>query len=402
MYPRPSLISMPCSDLRSRARGRLSIGSRSRERAWTCLRTLSGLSLLAGLALSSGACSDKAPANQAADSSEAAKVETKHGLTREQAKQPLVVIGETTVTVGDFAEQLADKSPYLRARYASPERRRELLDELVKFELLAKEATRRGLDQSEEVVRTKKQLMVQQMMKAEFEDKVKLSDITDDEIKAYYDAHPDEFNKPAQVRASVVLVKDEAKAKKLQKQVLDKPDDNELFRELAKRESDDPVLAERYGDLQFFSRPSDRKPGDAPVPDAIAEAAFKLDKIGDLAPELVKTESGYAIVKLTGKRKELARTLEQTRRTIQHKLWRERREAAIDAFVKTLRAKANVQENWQLLEQVKVEPAVLSGSDAGLARTPERARGAARERTDAAGKLERTRPPSARTSESTP
>jgi peptidyl-prolyl cis-trans isomerase C len=345
------------------------------------ISSLSSPSLVASLALIAGligvgagalACSSK-PAAPKVTQSESAKAETKHGLTPEQAAQPLVVIGDTSVTVGDFAEQLADKSPYLRARYTSPERRRELLDELVKFELLAKEAARRGLDKSDEVVRTKKQLMVQQMMKAEFEDKVKLSDITDADIKDYYDSHPDEFNKPAQVRASVLIAKDEAKAKKLLKQLQDKPDDNELFRELASAQSEDPALPglrERYGDLQFFSKPSEQKPGDPPVPTAVAEAAFKLDKIGELAPEPVKVEQGYAVIKLTGKRKELARTLEQTRRTIQHKLWRERREAAVELFVKGLRAKANVQEDWALLEQVKVEPTVLSGSTTGPGSAP--------------------------------
>ncbi|MDB4989584.1 MAG: Peptidyl-prolyl cis-trans isomerase PpiD, partial [Myxococcaceae bacterium] len=94
-------------------------------------------------------------------------------------------------------------------------------------------------------------------------------------------------------------------------------------------------------------------------------------KIGDIAPELIKTPQGFQIVKLTGKRKELDRTLDQTRRTIQHKLWRERREAAIEAFVKSLRGAAHVQENWALLDQVKVEPPVLSGEDAGV--TPSRA-----------------------------
>lgn len=334
---------------------------RARFRSWLALPVLaSTLSMLGGV---SAGCSSKNEQPAAV----VAAAQTKHGLTSEQAKQPLVVIGDTAVTVGDFADQLADKSPYLRARYASPERRRELLDELVKFELLAKEAARRGLDKSDEVLRTKKQLMVQQMMKAEFEDKVKLSDITEAEIKAYYDGHPEEFNKPAQVRASAIVVRDEARAKKLLKQLLDKPEDNELFRQLASTQSDDPVLKERFGDLQFFSHPSARKEGDPSLPDAVATTAFKLDKIGDLAPEPIKTEQGYYVLKLTGKRKELARTLEQTRRTIQHKLWRERREAAVDAFVKALRAKAKVQENWALLEQVKVEPAVLSGSDAGAA-----------------------------------
>ncbi|MET0285382.1 MAG: peptidylprolyl isomerase [Polyangiales bacterium] len=290
----------------------------------------------------------------------------RHGLTKQQAEEALVVLGDKTITVGEFAEQLADKSPYLRARYQSPERRRELLEELVKFELLAAEAKKRGLEQSEDVQRTKRQLMVQQMMKAEFEDKVKLTDISDAEIKAYYDAHPEEFNKPSQVRASAIVSKDEGKAKKLLKQLKDKPGDDALFRELASSSSnEDASLKERAGDLQFFSKPSERAVDDPPLDPALAEAAFKLENIGDLAPEPVKLADGWAIVRLTGKRKELARTLDQTRRTIQHKLWRERRESAVEQFVKSLRGQADVHENWDLLAQVKIEPAVLSAPDAG-------------------------------------
>ncbi len=280
---------------------------------------------------------------------------TKHGLTPDQAKQALVVIGDTTITVGDFADQLADKSPYLRARYTSPERRRELLDELVKFELLAREASRRGLDSTDEVMSTKKQVMIQQMMKSEFEDKVKLSDITDQEIEAYYNAHPQEYNKPAQVRASQILIKDEAKAKKVLKQVLDAKDDNKVFRELAATVSEDPVTAPRFGDLQFFSQPSERIEGDPAVPDAVATAAFTLTEVGQIYPQLVKSNEGFHIVKLTGRRKELARTLDQARRPIQHKLWREKREAMIESFVKSLRDKAKVEENLAMLDQLKVE-----------------------------------------------
>ncbi|MFT3921235.1 MAG: peptidyl-prolyl cis-trans isomerase [Myxococcales bacterium] len=319
--------------------------------------------VLASSLLLSGAC-NKSDANKVQDKAPA----TKHGLTPDQAKQPLVVIGDTTITVGDFADQLADKSPYLRARYTSPERRRELLDELVKFELLAREATRRGLDATDEVVNTKKQVMIQQMMKSEFEDKVKLSDITDQEIEAYYNGHPQEYNKPAQVRASQILIKDEAKAKKVLKQVLDNKDDNKLFRELASNQSEDPVTAQRFGDLQFFSLPAQRVEGDPPVPDSVATAAFTLNEVGEIYPQLVKSNEGYHILKLTGRRKELARTLDQARRPIQHKLWREKREAMVESFVKSLRDKAKVEENMALLDQLKVEfgavPAVAPTSPA--------------------------------------
>jgi peptidyl-prolyl cis-trans isomerase C len=295
--------------------------------------------------------------------SEKKVAQTKHGLTAEQEKLPLVVVGDTTVTLGEFAAQIAEKSPYLRARYASPERRRELLDELVKFELLAKEASRRGLDKSQEVERAKKQVMVQQMMKAEFEDKVKLSDIGDQEIEAYYKAHPEEFNKPAQVRASQIVVKDEAKAKRVIKQAQENSDEAR-FRQLVTELSEDAETKARGGDLQFFSLPSERAPGDPPVPDAVAEAAFTLEKPGDVYPTPIKTPQGFHVVRLTSKRKALSRSLDHARRMIQNKLWRERREAAVEGFLKTLRERVKVEENLALLEQLRVDASAAPPTDA--------------------------------------
>ncbi|HEX6239433.1 MAG TPA: peptidyl-prolyl cis-trans isomerase [Polyangiales bacterium] len=304
--------------------------------------------------------------NRAKDAKGDKPAPTKHGLTDDQAKEPLIVVGDTTVTVGQFAQQLAEKSPYLRARYASPERRRELLDELVKFELLAKEAARRGLDKSEDVQRAKRQVMVQQMMKAEFEDKVKLSDITDAEIEAYYSSHPEEFNKPAQVRASQIVVRDEAKAKRVLKSALEAKDE-ESFRKLVSEYSEDAETKARGGDLQFFSRPTERAEGDPPVPDAVAEAAFSLENLGDVYGQPVRTPAGFHIVRLTSKRKALARTLDHARRPIQNKLWRQKREEAVDTFIRSLRDKAKVEEHPELLDQLKVD---LPDAGSGGAGTP--------------------------------
>jgi peptidyl-prolyl cis-trans isomerase C len=310
--------------------------------AWTVTACLA--------ASTDGGCSS--PKQKAAEPVEAAV--TTHGLTAEQAGLPLVRVADDTVTLGEFAETIAEKSPYLRTRYASPERRRELLDELVKFELLAREAHLRGLDTTPDVDRARRQVMVQQMMKAEFEDKVKLSDVSDADARAYYDSHPAEFHKPAQVRVSQIFTKDEAKAKKLLKQLLDKADDHELFRDLVRSASEDAETKQRDGDLAFLSLPKDRIPGDPEVPDAVAEAAFGLANIGDLAAEPIRSPRGFHIVKLTGKRKALDRTFEQAKRTVQNKLWREKRDGAVSSFMAQLRADAGIQEDWSQLAQVQL------------------------------------------------
>src|SRR5687767_5079713 len=62
-------------------------------------------------------------------------------------------IDDYKITVGDFQDRINKQSPYIRARYTSLERKKEYLDNLIRFEVLAKEARKRGLDQDAEVVR---------------------------------------------------------------------------------------------------------------------------------------------------------------------------------------------------------------------------------------------------------
>ncbi len=291
----------------------------------------------------------------------------KYGLTPEQSAQSLVKVGDETITLGEFAERLGGQSPYLRARYNSPERRREFLDNMVRFELLALEASKRGFDKTEDVARIRKQMMVQQMMQDLFDKQgVKLSDITDAEIKTYYDNNQTEFQKPAQVRASHIQFKDKAAAEKVLKELKAKPADMELFRKLAQQSNQDPATKDSYGDLHFFSATKDDAEGpEAPRPDAVRKAAFSLEKVGDLYPEVVQSPAGFHIVKLTGKRDAMNRTLDDARRLIQNRLWRQKREEAIEKFVADLRGKANVKENLDLLAQVKVQPPAKAGPGEG-------------------------------------
>ena len=329
-----------------------------------CGRTLYLLALL----LLPVACGEKKAEEKAppAASQEPAGPKKVHGLTDEQAKQVIAKVGDTTITLGQFAERLAAQSPYLRARYASPERRKEFLDNMVRFELLSLEAQKRGLDKEEDVVRVKEQMMVQQMMKEMFDDGgVKLSDISDAEITAYYDQNKEEFNKPEQRRASHILFKDKAKAQAVLAKLKAAPTDMELFRKLAEQNTQDASTKDRFGDLRFFTK--DATAGDPGPPAAVRAAVFGLAKNGDLAPELVQTEQGFHIVKLTGERAALARTLEDARRLIQNRLWRKKREEAIEKFVADLRAKGNVKESLDLLTQVKVDTTGATEADKGKA-----------------------------------
>ena len=88
----------------------------------------------------------------------------KHGLTEEQANEVLAKVGDRTITVGEFADRLASQSPYLQARFESPERRKEFHDTLVRYERLVHEAKRRGYADDPEVQRARRGIMIQELI----------------------------------------------------------------------------------------------------------------------------------------------------------------------------------------------------------------------------------------------
>jgi peptidyl-prolyl cis-trans isomerase C len=294
------------------------------------------------LAVSAASCSKKAE--------EAPVVEDewpKNGLTEAQANEVLAKVGDRTITVGDFADRLASQSPYLRARFESPERRKEFLDNLVRFELLVYEAKRLGYGEEPAIVRARRSAMIQQMVKKEVDEPLEGLKITDEEVQAVYDANPLEFDRPGQVRASDIFIEDRARANELL--VRAKKADLAGFRRLAREESDDEKTKANGGDLHFFEATGE---GDPPA--AIREAAFSVKTVGTVYPKLIESGNGFHIIMLTGKRPALKRTYEQAKRAIRHRLTRERKDAAMEALTKRLREDVEVQVDYAALESIKV------------------------------------------------
>jgi foldase protein PrsA len=112
--------------------------------------------------------------------------------------------------------------------------------------------------------------------------------ITDEEMKTYFDENKNTFAQAEQVKASHILVEDEAKAK----EVKEKLAAGEDFAALAKEYSTDTASAESGGDLGFFSKGS--------MVAEFEDKAFsmKVDEISDP----VKSEFGYHIIKVTDKK----------------------------------------------------------------------------------------------------
>ena len=105
--------------------------------------------------------------------------------------------------------------------------------------------------------------------------------VTDEELKAYYDTHQNEF---LSVKASHILLDTKEEAEKM----LVRVKAGENFGELAKQNSKDPSAKENSGDLDYFRH------GDMVEP--FEKAAFAL-KPGEIS-EIVQTDFGFHIIKV--------------------------------------------------------------------------------------------------------
>lgn len=166
------------------------------------------------------------------------------------------------------------------------------------------------------------------------------ANISDQDAKAYYDAHPDVFKTPEQVRASHILVKvepnageeDKAKAKAKMTAVQERIKKGEDFATVAKEVSDCPSK-EKGGDLNFFSK------GMMVAP--FEDAAFGLAP-GSVS-DIVETQFGYHLIKMTEKKPEGTRTFDEVKAPVQQHLKQQRSTELRNKYMEELRSKAKIE-----------------------------------------------------------
>ncbi|HEU0034756.1 MAG TPA: peptidyl-prolyl cis-trans isomerase [Kofleriaceae bacterium] len=276
----------------------------------------------------------------------------------EELKTPLAKIDDVTITLGEFQERINRQSPYIRARYTSLEQKREFLDSLVRFEVLAKEAYRRGLDKDPEVVRTMKQVMIQKLMRDEFDTKITADTVSDAEMKTYYEANLAEYVKPEEVRVSAIIVKNKAQAERVALEARgDAGKTNKGFRDLVMKYSADEDSKLRGGDLRYM----DTTTKDVPAP--VVKAALALFNTGDVSGAVDAGNGTWYVLKQTGRRKSMTRSFDDAKAQIRNKLFREKRLQAQKDFIDGLRAKSKIEINDANLAKVRIDTSAAGNDD---------------------------------------
>jgi peptidyl-prolyl cis-trans isomerase C len=282
-------------------------------------------------------------------------------------KTVLAQVDDITITATDLKDLLARyaNQPFVLARYSSIEKKKELLDNLIRYDVLAIEARKKGYERDPEVQRVAKEKLVQTFIQEEINDKLRLEDVADAEVERFYRAHKADYVRPETVRASQILVKERAEAHRVLAAARALPRaDVKAFRDLVARESEDVDSKQRGGDLTQFDRATTR------VPRAVVDAAFALKRIGDLS-DLVSTDRGFVILKLTDRHPALSRTLDEAKPEIQRRLLDDmrarRKQELVDEARKTVRVEVFEHELAKLdLAAAVDETAPRPGLDAGV------------------------------------
>lgn len=192
--------------------------------------------------------------------------------------------------------------------------------------------------------------------------------VSEDDLKAYYQQNAARLAKPEERRASHILVaaakdapaaqKEQAKAKAqdLLAQARKSPDG---FATLAKQHSQDPGSAAQGGDLDFFPRGAMTKP--------FEDAVFALKNKGDLS-DVVETEFGYHVIKLTDIRIDKPKTYEELRPQLEAQARREQAQKKYSEAAETF--SNTVYEQSDSLKPVADKLKLEVRTAQGVTRTP--------------------------------
>jgi peptidyl-prolyl cis-trans isomerase C len=197
-----------------------------------------------------------------------------------------------------------------------------------------------SMNLTEAVITTqvKRGLAIQKHIDQQIADKIV---VTAAESKQYYNANPQMFELPGEIRASHILIKLEPAADEAEKveaqtkieKIQQKLKNGEDFAELAKTSSDGPSSV-NGGDLGFFRRGQMVKP--------FEDAAFALEP--NEISEIVQTRFGYHIIKVFEKKPEKKITYEEVQKRLEDHLKQKKVQEEVGLYLIELRKSAKIEK----------------------------------------------------------
>jgi len=237
-----------------------------------------------------------------------------------------------TITLGEF-NQLWEEVP---EEYKLQLDKSMILDQVISEKLLIQEAKNIDLEEDndvlEQIQKMTEQILVQVLIEREILDKTK---VNDEEVLEYYEQNKDSFTEKEQVYLYNILLETEEEAQDILEQLKAGGD----FSEIAQERSTGPSAAQG-GDLGYL-------PKGTIIPE-IEEVVFALE-LEELS-EVIKTDFGFHILKITEKKPGTVKTLEEVKEDIIQTLLPDKQKEAFENLLEELKSKSEIEINEEALQ----------------------------------------------------
>jgi parvulin-like peptidyl-prolyl isomerase len=268
---------------------------------------------------------------------------------KEDIGEVLAKVGDVVIGTTEF-QAVAQRRQPAEGDTLSDDEKKEILQDLVDQKILYLKARDNGIDRDPKV----QKLMIQTLMRQEVYSGVRNGDFSQDELRAYFEEHREDFVVPEKVQVKRIFVKSGGKRTAEEaKQIADEihaelMSDPSRFKALATEKSEDPYR-KRGGDLGFVSRKG--KPG---VPQEVTDKAFEVG-MNEVSPVFESAE-GFNMIKVTQRRERVERTFEQMKGSVLRKVKNERYKQLYDDFVANVRNDYPVDTQEDKLAGLEVKP----------------------------------------------
>ncbi|MBN9126748.1 MAG: peptidyl-prolyl cis-trans isomerase, partial [Nitrosospira sp.] len=207
----------------------------------------------------------------------------------------------------------------------SPETRKALREDLIAEEIIAQEATKKGLDKDPDFITQLDIARLSALVRAYQIDFVKTHPVSDEELKKEYEALKTQMG-DKEYKAHHILVATEAEAK----DIIARIKKGGKFDKIAQEKSLDSGSKSKGGELEWSPPASYVQP--------FAEALTKLHK-GQLTDQPVKTPFGWHVIRLDDVRPLKIPPFEEIKQNLAQRVLQRQ----FAAYVNDLRTKARVE-----------------------------------------------------------
>jgi peptidyl-prolyl cis-trans isomerase C len=281
---------------------------------------------------------------------------------------PLATVGDDVlVTTADLEAEIRNHSPTIASGKIDEAGKRELLDKLIRFALLSREAAREGLDKDDEVQRQLKKSMLNRFVEHQLDKDPRNGAVTDDDLRAYDELHKAEFVKPERLRLLVIFFGADAAVSKPPPAAVRAAADLKgasaaAFSAMAREVSTDERTRNRGGTSDWMSR------------DELVErygesvAAIALSLPPNQSSDPVAGKGGWYVLRLDGRQEPQNPTFEQLKQVLKVRAVHDRRAQVALAYEDELRKRSPVKIHDDVL--AKVDPLNLPEENGAGPPTP--------------------------------